>query len=293
MVNIPGLVFFDESSKMMSEQNIRNQSNRKAYVVLGMAIKNLSIMKKDLSFDLNDVNIARKYWINQTKTKEDFHFDTIGEIFGQGYGPKYCINEVTNLSIDKFATKNKNTSKSENSLHEQTKRKIYALLDCCIDHMFASFPLFKSNISPHITKLQGHFVLYEKDDQTEIKLCRNGILNAHLCLNAETRLKHTECDSSYTIICVPPQPKACDKNGEYNLAEFEFNTNDDEAYVLPLRPGTILIYSGYLLTHRQQIRKRNEQYKPFINIVSYSSQKLFRHLMQSFRREVKENSPAI
>ena len=89
---------------------------------------------------------------------------------------------------------------------------------------------------------------------------------------------------------MPPQPKAYVKNSEHSLAEFEFNIKDYEAYVLPLKPGTILIYSGYLLTHRQQVRKRSDDRKPFINIVSYSSQKLFRHLMQSFRREVKEDT---
>ena len=132
--------------------------------------------------------------------------------------------------------------------------------------------------------------MFEKEDETQIKLSRNGVLNAHLCLNAETRLKHTECDSSYTIICVPPQPKASVKYGKHNLAEFEFNVKEDEAYVIPLQPGTILVYSGYLLTHRQQVKKRSVEFDPFINIVSYSSQKLFRHLMQSFRREVKEDS---
>ena len=88
----------------------------------------------------------------------------------------------------------------------------------------------------------------------------------------------------------PPQPKSSTASGENNLAEFEINMNENEAFILPLDPGTTFVYSGYLLTHRQQIRKRNDDAKPFINIVSYSSQKLFRHLMQSFRREVKENT---
>ena len=122
VVSIPGLVFFDESSKKMSEENIKKQCNGKAYVILGMAIKNLSIMTKDICFGVNDINVARKYWINQIKNEGTFHFDTTGEIFGLGYGPKYSVNEVTNLSIDKFATKKKDTSKGENSPQEQTKR---------------------------------------------------------------------------------------------------------------------------------------------------------------------------
>ena len=59
--------------------------------------------------------------------------------------------------------------------------------------------------------------------------------------------------------------------GKYNKAEFEFNINDDKAVVLPLEVGTTLVYSGFMLTHRQQIRRLNENVLPFINIVSYNS----------------------
>ena len=76
----------------------------------------------------------------------------------------------------------------------------------------------------------------------------------------------------------------------YNKAEFKFNISNEEAVVIPLRIGTTLVYSGYLLTHRQQIRKLNKDVKPFINVVSYNSQKMFNHLMESFRREIKMDS---
>ena len=66
--------------------------------------------------------------------------------------------------------------------------------------------------------------------------------------------------------------------------------SDDKAIVVPLDVGTTLVYSGLMLTHRQQIRRLNENVKPFINIVSYNSQKMFNHLMESFRREIKIDS---
>ena len=121
-------------------------------------------------------------------------------------------------------------------------------------------------------------------------LQQNGILNAHLCLNAQTRMKHTERDSSYTKICVPPHEKESTDTGMYNIPEFEFNITDNEAIVIMLDIGTTLVYSGFLLTHRQQIRKLKDDVKPFINIVSYNSQKMFNHLMESFRREIKIDS---
>ena len=82
-----------------------------------------------------------------------------------------------------------------------------------------------------------------------------------------------ECDSSYTTICVPPHEKEKTKKGEYNKAEFEFNICIDEAIVLPFDIGLTLVYSGFMLTQRQQIRRVNENVLPFVNIVSYNSQK--------------------
>ena len=121
-------------------------------------------------------------------------------------------------------------------------------------------------------------------------LQKNGILNAHLCLNAQTKMKHTECDSSYTTITVPPHDIEKTNTGTYNKAEFEFNLTDNEAIIIPFDIGTTLIYSGFMLTHRQQIKKMNENIKPFVNIVSYNSQKMFNHLMESFRRDIKLNN---
>ena len=106
-------------------------------------------------------------------------------------------------------------------------------------------------------------------------------------MNAQTRMKHTECDCSYTTISVPPHEIEKTTKGRYNKAESEFNISDTEAIVIPLDIGTTLVYSGFMLTHRQQIRKSNENVKPFVNVVSYNSQKMFNHLMESFRREIK------
>ena len=170
------------------------------------------------------------------------------------------------------------------------KKKIFHFSRKSVEKIFSTFGVARDNISPNISKLQIHFDLFGKEKQDEYSLQKYGILNAHLCLNAQTRVKHTECDSSYTIISVPPQEKEKTVKGMYNKAEFEFNISNEEAVVIPLRMGTTLVYSGYLLTHRQQIRKLNEDVKPFINVVSYNSQKMFNHLMESFCREIKMDS---
>ena len=52
--------------------------------------------------------------------------------------------------------------------------------------------------------------------------------------------------------------------------------------------GTILTYSGFLLTHRQQVQNKSIVDKPFVNVVSYSSKRLFENMMMSFRRYLHE-----
>ena len=112
------------------------------------------------------------------------------------------------------------------------------------------FWYIQKELSSNVANLQNHFDLFDKTQKKELKLQKNAVLNAHLCLNAETRLKHTEYDSSYTVICVPPQPKETTIHGEYNKAKFEFNITENTAFVTPLNVGTIMVYSGFLLTYR-------------------------------------------
>ena len=75
--------------------------------------------------------------------------------------------------------------------------------------------------------------------------------------------------------------------GISNKGVFEFNILHEQTLFLPLDVGTVLVYSG--LTHRKQIKLKNENHKPFINVVAYNSEKLFNHLMESLRREINES----
>ena len=184
--------------------------------------------------------------------------------------------------------------KKKNS-HDDAKKKqvleqkIFGFINNSIKYFNSNIGSLK-NLSSNIAHVQQHFDLINPKQKVETRLPKTGFVNTHLCLKAETKMKHTECDSSYTTICVPPHETEKTETGKYNKAEFEFNINDNEAVVLPLDVGIVFIYSGFMLTHRQQIKKLNKNVLPFINIVSYNSQKMFNHLMESFRREIKMDS---
>ena len=98
---------------------------------------------------------------------------------------------------------------------------------------------------------------------------------------------HTEPDASYTIISVPINiNKNDDRNLRPNKRKFEFMVNNNENLSLSLSSGIILVYSGYILTHWQQIIFNNET-PPFINLVTYNSKRLFSNLLESFKRDIE------
>ena len=285
---MPGVVLFNEDGKLMTLQSAT--SMKKAYVLLAIVEKVQATKRFGISISKNEVELCNKFWHNQIKTDGSFHFGTTGKIFSLGFGPKYNIVKNTSLSIAEFAEKKGKYATNNVDEKDKLKSKMYDVLYCSVSHIFSTFNKLQDTISPHIVKLQHHFDLHDKDKGTEYELQKRGILNVHICHNAQTKMKHTECDASYTIISIPEHDQNFNSVGRQNKAHFEFNIADDKTLVVPLQSSTILVYSGFLITHRQQIRKLNDDVDPFVNVVSYNSEKLFRHLMESFRREINEES---
>ena len=116
---------------------------------------------------------------------------------------------------------------------------------------------------------------------------KKGFLSCHVCLNAQTEELHTEHDASYTIITVPNKIQSSNSNEKSNKAQFEIMGNSTKFLLIPMHPGTIICYSGYMLTHRQQILKIDMLSLPFVNVVAYNSKRLFSNLMESFQRDIK------
>ena len=92
---------------------------------------------------------------------------------------------------------------------------------------------------------------------------------------------HTEDDVTYTVIDVPLQGKS--KTGTKYHFLFQFNNKYNLS--LPMTPGTSIIFSGKLLSHRQSCNV----YKPtddelFFNFGAYGNKKLYNHIKQSFKR---------
>ena len=116
-------------------------------------------------------------------------------------------------------------------------------------------------------------------------------------INITVSIPHTEPDRSSTLIYVPEQTN---KNHSYR---FEIKLNFFSLMVIRLITGTTIIYSAYMITHRQIkidhilsgcensgrfVHKHNsEQYtqsEEFINISTYYSTGLYSHIQSSVKR---------
>ena len=162
---------------------------------------------------------------------------------------------------------------------------MYEILDSSLKLVNNRFLPLREKLSPKVSVMQWKLDIFPEKSYEERPVEHNGYINSHLCINAQTQLPHTEHDSSYTLITVPQQNKVKKVKGN-NKARFEFIMNESQTIVVSMRPGTVFSYSGYMLTHRQQIIEGAEDSEPLINIVSYNSKRLFNNLMESFRREI-------
>ena len=205
---------------------------------------------------------------------------------------------VLNLILDSVSSivsffildinKKKINSTEKKRLDEIETNSCY-FVESNLQGMNTLFSPVKKSISPLVDKLQAHLDIFPEEENKERKIAEHGFLNFNLCLNAQTMDVHTECDASYTVIAVPNQIPRKFPAKKKNKGNFELRIDDNRTFVIPMVIGTSFIYSGFLLSHRQQILNEDENIPPFVNTVSYNSKRLFENMLQSFRRYLGED----
>lgn len=160
-------------------------------------------------------------------------------------------------------------------------------MDKSLSLVIKKYAHHKNTLSPKVAKLQVHQDFYEEKEPEEKLLLKTGFINSFLCINARTSLFHTEMDSSYTIISVPNQNQSSTNEGKKNKGQFEFLLNEEKKFIIPMKVGSIITYSGYMITHRQQVTNLCDNSDPFINVVTYNSKRLFGNMLESFRRYIR------
>ena len=166
--------------------------------------------------------------------------------------------------------------------------KVNSFMEWSIQKIRCKLNTFKKVLSPLISDLVQKIPLHEEEIKNDNRLIKSGYMNTHLCINAQTIIPHTERDTSYTIISVPNQ-NISRKSNKNNKTSFEFYIEKEKVIVVPMSIGTIICYSGYLLTHRQHKKQEDKDIEPFINLVSYNSKRLLSHMLSSIERNIDDN----
>ena len=147
------------------------------------------------------------------------------------------------------------------------------------------YPTILSIISPKVSVLNYFFDLKNHHSCNHIRsLHSNGIINSHLCVNAKTTISHTEMDSSYTIISVPIQPFPTYKKVG---TKFNFNIQPNQRIVINMMENTLILFSGFMLSHNQSNNDVKEDNSIFLNVATYANKRLFENMWQSFIRIYK------
>ena len=134
-----------------------------------------------------------------------------------------------------------------------------------------------------VDKLQEHLDVLPELAKDKQKLADSGFIVFNLCLNAQT----SEDIRSvmylirwYQFLINYPKKHLQEK---INKGKFEININEHCTINTPIEVGTSFAYSGFLLTHQQQIHNESDEIPPLVNIVSYNSERLFENMLESFR----------
>ena len=269
--------------------NIQNSSN--------MALLFLSTYDGKISHDEkvnSEVDIFRKnkYNINGCANNHGNHFGTSGEIFGVGLVPKYNIDN-NGLSFGEYALKQDMVEATEQD------NKMNEIVACCLERAIVT-PLriipkllittttIGAAMSRILKEMSSKHNTYHKFRNVQ------NYMSSQMNVNVTTQIPHTELDVSSTIIHVPAQKY------QQNDYGFEVKFNHFLSFVVKLIPGTTIIYSPLMITHRQtqtsgtetimtrktfpKKSKKMRESVDFINISTYFNSKLYNHIQCLLKR---------
>ena len=267
-------------------------------VLLFLATYNKDV-KQDTSINQHiDIYRRNRFNINHAG-KTGNHFGTVGESYGLGLVPKYKQNNL-GLTFGEYSDKMK-------TMH---RNQIYTLMRCIMSKQLEEAIVIPCLIIPELIDKMFAFEISTKKylssllPENYIKKLRIGkcqmetFMSTQININVTVSIPHTEPDRSSTLIYVPEQTN---KNHSYG---FEIKLNFFSSMVIRLVTGTTIIYSAYMITHRQIkidhnrlsggenserfLHKHNsEQYtqrEEFINISTYYSTGLYSHIQSSVKR---------
>ena len=234
----------------------------------------------DTNFERSLSHVRRNIYSGKKNT----HFGTSGQMYGTGsVGAYHSVSNSNGMSVDEYSAKYKC-----DDIELSVSKNMTMWLEDCVDTIDSHCPGFvqsatvsnKSMISATTSVSKLHGPSYVMKNLIDPMKNKNACFPAaFLCVNCWTKLLHTELDCSFTAIHIPDQDHCnC-------TVSFELFINESENVFLWMKPHVSIIYSAYLVTHRQVATFKKGQ--KFYNIVAYSNKRLYECVRKSVERKVK------
>ena len=254
-------------------------------VILQVAIIDKLNRADDNSNDWNNEIFFKAKKCKPNSLKSFDHHGTKGFNYSFGNKPLYGMSNGSSVGM------------YQNKRSKNDKRQSVIDIDACWLQSICGATIKKgisrlSTIIPEIKLFLCPIVnaAYQMQSKNKTKLlhtldeCDAGFWNAFLFVDGQTEQYHTEPDCAYTFITVPQQIMRSDRQLSQRPF-FIFKVDEDRKLFLPLTPHLAFMYNANFLTHRQSYVPLSDKDEPrFYNISSYSNEKSFNHLRQSFHR---------
>ena len=277
MLHNHNIVLIDSSEGSRNERALNNKSEMSGVVLLAVCYLNKNRKKYGQLWDTKHFEIMKSSKDNIIKG-DTKHHQSSGSYFSWGNRGNY--KTVAKSSVTQY------TFKKGQGLHSELNASfieelMLRELKNTICQMNNKLPFLSSIIAPVVGvafNMQAEKGDIKIDETSASNL---GIWQSTLSVNAVTEELHTEDDVTYTVIDVPLQ-KRSQTDIKYH---FLFYINKKINLSLPMNPGTSIVFSGKLLTHRQScnVYKATED-ELFFNFGAYGNKKLYNHIKQSFKR---------
>ena len=289
MLDSQNIILIDSSEGSSNDRGLNNKSEMSGVVLLAVCYLNKNRKKHGHFWDTKHFDIMKSCKDNIIKGDVKHH-QSSGSYYSWGNRGNY--RTVDDSSVTQY------TFKKGKGLHSELNASfieelMMRELKNTINQMSNKLPFLSSIIAPVIGvafKMQAQKGNIKIDKTSASDL---GIWQSTLSVNAVTEELHTEDDVTYTVIDVPLQKKST-TDIKYH---FLFYINKNINLSLPMNPGTSIVFSGKLLTHRQScnVYKATED-ELFFNFGAYGNKKLYNHIKQSYNcidtsdNEINNNS---
>ena len=280
--------------------NNENQSdNYVLFAFVGQMDKNNDTL--DLPNDITDIyTLHKKNIISPTSS----HHESYGIYCASGLKASYNKLDESQSSVGDYTTSN--TDAPSFREFQKAQQKINAYIHQANE--FLTNELSKEGRNDDLIKLAANSScvkllneLYAKSSlpqtrrldtlhygEHDLHWCSNNV-----CIDAGTKQYHTELDTSMTMILRPYFQPCCKRKCSQRRTTFNFkiNVNGSEELKIPLVDGCVILFSGYLLKHRQQnsVHEKTTASKcdcdtNFVNVSCYSNGRFSNNMTKTTER---------